>query len=342
MMGEDELQERLARIRAAEQDRISRAAKVKMPWLRPEGDVLEDYILGQKCGSGAFSIVKEAFNMEDGSEVVIKSPNSTVFKDLPPELVKEVFEKEGQIIAKADHPNLVCNAGYSPFMFGGFTHIVMENLEERLEDYLGTPPADTRLQGDYLMRFTRFLFSAVNALDYLHNTMGIVHCDLSRKQFRLDSSRKIKLFDFSVSKDVGESFGERKIAYQRAYFPHHEGVTEAHPFVDWYSLGKICMSYLLPLAGVSDIDEKMEILQDESDKDIKQILKTCPFNIPYSLVHNVIEPMIAARHGSKYFAQHMREQIDFIYTTEKQLKEKSRRTPKVRNLFDSVYQEKAV
>ena len=311
-MAESDLLKAVLRVSHADNKLKRRKMKRSLPWMVREGEMIGDYIGGELCGKGGFAFVRHAYHLDDeeGDGVVIKSPNSDVFDILDASDVRSVFENEASIIDSTSHPNIVSNVvggrKHEGFSFGGQFHIPMEHLERDISAFLGGPSEDRA----YLRTFAKWLFSAGSALDYLHNTAGIVHCDISPSQFMTDHAGNVKLCDFSVSRRIGEPFQGRHI-YNIAFFPYSAEFRTAEPCIDLYCLGKSALAMLLPITGLEG-DEITELLQDGLEDEGVELLRQS-LSVPFYLTDKIIQPCIDSVKGDDFTAKDLKVEVNSFY-----------------------------
>jgi uncharacterized protein (TIGR03067 family) len=111
-------------------------------------------------------------------------------------LFAERFAREGQLLARLSHPNIVTIHDFGEA--GGFYYLLMEYLDGvNLREAMGAN------------RFTAAQALAIvpkicEALQFAHDE-GVLHRDIKPENILLDSKGRVKLADFGIAKLVGES-----------------------------------------------------------------------------------------------------------------------------------------
>jgi serine/threonine protein kinase len=154
-----------------------------------EGDLLDQYQLGELLARSGMASIFKAVDRKSGSTVAVKVPHLQYESDVA---FYERFRREEQIGQKLDHPNIV--RVLSPDEKSR-VYMVMEFAEGRslravIRDR-GRLPAEEALD---LAR------QICIALVYLHEK-GIVHRDLKPDNVLLDQAGQIKLLDFGIAMD---------------------------------------------------------------------------------------------------------------------------------------------
>jgi serine/threonine-protein kinase len=156
----------------------------------------------QRClGSGAMGTVYAARGMSDGRPFALKIIRREHTED--PTMVAR-FQREGRLIAKMRHPNIV--QVFELDEDSGAWFIAMELLEGK---NLGTAMAH---KGTYaLAEASPVLLAILDALDVAH-AQQIVHRDVKPENVFLVSGvgvERVKLLDFGVAKFVDQSAQEQ-------------------------------------------------------------------------------------------------------------------------------------
>jgi serine/threonine protein kinase len=108
----------------------------------------------------------------------------------------ERFEREGQMLARLHHPNIV--AVYDSGRAGDFFYLLMEhvdgvNLRQAMRASRFTPEQALNL-----------VPRICDALQYAHEE-GVLHRDIKPENILLDSKGRVKLADFGIGKMIGEA-----------------------------------------------------------------------------------------------------------------------------------------
>ncbi|CAG9316717.1 unnamed protein product [Blepharisma stoltei] len=166
--------------------------------IHKEADILKDYTMGPKLGSGAFGSVRIGTHKITMQQRAIKTiKKSSISED---QFVKDKFFAEVEVLKTADHPNIV--RLYEFYEDQLHFHLVTELVKGgELFDYI---VSSKNLSEPVAAHFFKQILSAVN---YCH-TNGIVHRDLKPENLlldRQDSSATVKVIDFGTSTIIDQS-----------------------------------------------------------------------------------------------------------------------------------------
>ena len=108
----------------------------------------------------------------------------------------ERFEREGQMLARLHHPNIV--AVYDSGRAGDFFYLLMEHVD-----------GVNLRQAMHASRFTPAQALAIvpricDALQYAHDE-GVLHRDIKPENILLDAKGRVKLADFGIGKMLGDA-----------------------------------------------------------------------------------------------------------------------------------------
>lgn len=213
----------------------------------PVGTLLGNkYVIGRILGSGGFGItyrgldvslnrrvaVKEyipnelASRARDGLSIICNSPNDQE----PFNYGLRQFFKEGQMIAKFDHPNIV--RAYEVFESNGTAYLVMEFLEGRtLRSFLDS---EACFPEDKAIEILTFVF---DALRVLHDRQ-VVHRDIKPDNVYLTTEGRTLLLDFGGAKEiVGEHSKSMTAIFSHGYAAPEQYLgdeAKAGPWTDVY------------------------------------------------------------------------------------------------------------
>src|SRR6185436_20107923 len=150
----------------------------------------------------------------------------------------ERFNREGRVLAKLNHPNIV--SVYDFGQSGGFYFLVMEfvdgvNLRQAMKAGRFSP-------GEALAIVPKIC----EALQYAHG-QGILHRDIKPENILLDARGHVKIADFGIAKLVGEEKPDLSLTATGAALgtPHYmapeqfEKPAEVDHRADIYSLGVV-------------------------------------------------------------------------------------------------------
>ena len=153
----------------------------------------EFYRIGRVLGKGAFGKVNLACHKVCEHLVAIKSIQKSVLKN-ELEQKKRVMQ-EITILKQSNHPNIV--GLYDSFETKKHISFVMELCQGG--DLLSYVRKRRKLKEDN----AKYLFKQlVEGLHYIHASKYVVHRDIKLDNILLDSSGRIKIGDFGVSRQV--------------------------------------------------------------------------------------------------------------------------------------------
>jgi serine/threonine-protein kinase len=156
------------------------------------GRSLNGYLIEKRLGSGATGVVFRAKPPSGGAPVALKVLHDNLGSISS---LKRRFEREARVLAKLDHPNVVCIGDFG--VVEGHTFIAMELLEgQTLEQELAEEP----IAFDRALRIARDVLSG---LSFAH-ARQVVHRDLKPANVFLCPSpggkERVKLLDFGLAK----------------------------------------------------------------------------------------------------------------------------------------------
>ena len=154
---------------------------------------LPGYELREEVGSGAFGVVRRAYQPSVGREVAIKIIRPEYAND--PQFIRR-FEVEAQLVARLEHPHIVPLHDYWRNPDGAF--LVMR--------WLGGGTLKDRLAGGSLTAGeAQALLSDIGpALAFAHRR-GVVHRDIKPSNVLLDDEGGAYLSDFGIASDVARN-----------------------------------------------------------------------------------------------------------------------------------------
>jgi len=151
---------------------------------------------------GGMSIIYLGTHPEKGEPIIIKVLSPKFIQQ--PEAVKR-FLNEAEIIALADHPNIVKLYNYGEWENG--LYIAMEFVQGiTLRQYLLRHPLS-------LKKALEITIDIAYALCHLH-THGIIHRDLKPENILIDETESVKVIDFGIAQLLTEQEGASKEAKQ--------------------------------------------------------------------------------------------------------------------------------
>lgn len=162
-----------------------------------EGMVINNYLLGQRLGGGAYSECREAYilNYKDSNNSSI--PNKVALKIITDPRYLATFRREIQIWSKLSHPNIL------PLIesFSGDGYIVAASVLAEHGNLHAYISKNGKLYENLALRWFKQIVSAIH---YLHEVEKIVHLDVKLENILLRKNDDIYLCDFGMS--TGEGF----------------------------------------------------------------------------------------------------------------------------------------
>lgn len=156
------------------------------------------------------------------------------------------FLKEAEIIALADHPNIVKLLGYGSWEGG--LYIAMEFIKgTSLRQYLVQTPLSLR-------KSLEMILEIAYALCHLH-THGVIHRDLKPENILVDEKGQIKVIDFGIAQLIDpleieknhENWGKKRLVGTPIYMSpeQRENPENVSYPSDIYSLGIVAYEVIL-------------------------------------------------------------------------------------------------
>jgi serine/threonine-protein kinase len=156
-------------------------------------ETLREYRFQGVLGSGGFGLVCRCWQPSLQRPVAIKVLNPDWN---PVAQITERFRREGQIIARLDHPNII--KVYEQGERDGFGYIAMEFFEGK--------PLDQHLADKDWGRKMSVLLQVCLALDYAHR-QGVIHRDIKPANILVNHQGAIKLLDFGIARYSADGSG---------------------------------------------------------------------------------------------------------------------------------------
>ncbi len=189
---------------------------------------------------GGMSLLYLGSHPETKASIAIKvlSPQFVSHPDM-----KEHFLKEAEIIAMADHPNIIKLHGYGEWENG--LYIAMEYIEGiSLREHLLRNPISLKKALDLILEISY-------ALCHLH-THGVIHRDLKPENILINEEGHVKVIDFGIAQllDPEAQNKEKGVARMMGTPVYMSPEQRANPFnasypSDIYSLGIISYELIL-------------------------------------------------------------------------------------------------
>jgi len=175
---------------------IERLKKLYDKSSKEDGAFEKKYRIIEKVADGGMGRIYKALRLEDNQGVAIKFLLlEELAKDNDRERITERFKREGEILKRLSHPNII--KGFEYGEADGEYFLVMEHVDgETLEDRLKRNPLD-------LQTFKTMALQLCDAVEYLHKNQ-IIHRDLKPGNILIhEENQKIqlKLCDFGLAKD---------------------------------------------------------------------------------------------------------------------------------------------
>ena len=153
------------------------------------GEIIGNYTIARKLGSGSFASVYLANHNLTGSKVAIKVIHKKSINS--PDAVTR-FNRECAILKQMDHPFIA--SLFEIIEDDHSFYLVLEFCEHgNMLDYVNT---NGRLNEN---KARHYFCQLVSALDYIHNQKYIAHRDLKAENVLLDANDNIRLIDFGLS-----------------------------------------------------------------------------------------------------------------------------------------------
>jgi eukaryotic-like serine/threonine-protein kinase len=197
------------------------------------GDKLQNgkYKIKQVLGEGGFGITYQAYHSYLDTDVVIKTPNDKLRKDLQYKKFQERFLKESQILAKFSekhHPNIVQVKNL--FVESDLPCLVMELVRgESLLDYVQNKGVLSESQA---VQYIRQIGGAINLI----HGVGLVHRDAHPGNIMLVSKNEAILIDFGIAAELRPISSSTSHPHNPAFAPYEQMLGNCEKTVDIYTL----------------------------------------------------------------------------------------------------------
>jgi len=227
------------------------------------GQHLAHYELVEKLGEGGMGLVFLANDLKLQRQVALKFlPHHLAIR---PEMVKR-FQKEGEAVARLNHPNIVTIHGIDHVDDHHF--LVMEYLQGTTLDHHLKPHG---LAGADFLGIAKPLLKALSAAHHA----GMVHRDIKPANIMVQTDGTVKLLDFGLAKhllndlesnavtQVPSSHLAGTFSYMAPEQIRQENIT---PAADIFSLGIVFAQMLTgrhPFSGRTGVEVATAILRDK-------------------------------------------------------------------------------
>ncbi|BBM86846.1 protein kinase domain-containing protein [Candidatus Uabimicrobium amorphum] len=189
---------------------------------------IDKYEILEKISEGGYGIVYKAFDRSLKRHVAIKKS-----KFILDEKGIEQFEKEAQIVAKFNHPNIV-----HIYDFGideqHIPYIVMEYVEgDNIKEFFHEKRDESRFEANVCEYFAQL----ADALNYIHQK-NIYHQDIKPQNILVSfETKKPKIVDFGIA-IIGDATNKENTSGTLRYIaPERLDKNKPAPSHDIYSLG---------------------------------------------------------------------------------------------------------
>jgi serine/threonine protein kinase len=250
------------------------------------------YQIVAAIGAGAMGEVYRATDTRLGREVAIKVLPQALSNE-PERLVR--FEREGQLLASLNHPNIAIVHGFDADAATGAPFLVMELVPGRtLKELIATDS----LTAEEALDVGR---QVAGALEAAHG-QGVIHRDLKPENIKVTPSGVVKVLDFGLARALAPGASENSALTRTALAATEAGTILGTPAYmspeqararpadersDIWSFGCVLYEALSgdrPFAGESGSDLIAEILRSEPDWDrlpadlpqeVRSLLRRC-------------------------------------------------------------------
>jgi len=234
------------------------------------GKVLDQFRIHRRLAKGGMSVVYDAERLSDGRRAALKMMSHRLVYD---RWALEMFQREADLIADFQHPNIVQLLG----RFQAFhTHFIAmefcdgEDLRVLLQAR-GILPCDEVHQ---------ILGQLASALHYSHSH-GVVHRDLKPSNIMRTANGRVMLMDFGLAKPSVEEVLDRQeiVGTPRYMAPEQLRGEAAREAADYFAFG--CLAYELvlglPLIAATTLFELRELHHHWS---VSRIVEECATRDP--------------------------------------------------------------
>ena len=215
----------------------------------------QDFEIQQLVGSGTVGKVYRCHQKSMNRFVAMKAIHKKLLDDT---LIVDAFLREGQILARLDHPGIVRMFGMGRFPNGGYFQILELIEGMNLRSWLNSENKDSRVA-------CRILLEIAAAVEHAHQH-NVIHCDLKPENILL-SEQRVTVADFGMARLASRSpraiGGTQRYAAPEAN--RDEAITAA---VDVYAIGVIGQEILRHVESESNSDS-------ESNSNLLNLLRQC-------------------------------------------------------------------
>eukprot|EP00164_Ancoracysta_twista_P005614 GFYU01007699.1.p1 GENE.GFYU01007699.1~~GFYU01007699.1.p1 ORF type:complete len:724 (+),score=146.70 GFYU01007699.1:382-2553(+) len=237
----------------SEDTACSSAGPTPRPLTSDNGELyISYYLVGKTIGEGTFGVVKQGTHRITGEPVAIKVLDNDLMRRVTSHSGMDCTAREIEVLKLCNHPNII--KLIEVVTAEKFTYIVMElGMGYHLKEYIerkGMEEAQARL----LFR------QLVDAVEYLHNVVKVVHRDIKLENMLLDEAKgRLKLIDFGECEFYDYNRKLTAMCGNPIYAAPEMLAGEGYigPEVDIWSLGCVLYSLVtgwLPFATCSDAE----------------------------------------------------------------------------------------
>ena len=225
-------------------------------------------------GVGTFARVYRAIHIKTGEKKAIKVLRNRYSDNL---VVRERFMREGQLVMKLRHPNIVPIHEVDDQR--GRVYMVMDFIEgQNMRDYV-------RSQGKLsVMKSLEITRDILSGLDY-SDQQGITHRDMKLSNILLSSAGRASLADFGLAitegTEVDDTYNPRSVDY--AGLEKATGVSRDDKRSDIFFVGCCLYHMLSGKPALTESRERMQRLDSRRYRDIKPLATLVP-NLPERVV----------------------------------------------------------
>ncbi len=195
-----------------------------------EGDLFQfdRYCIIQQIGGGGFGLTYLAEDCYLHRQVVIKTPHQVFRADQDYEKFVRRFQREGQLLAKISHPNVV--RVFDVIAIEKMLCIVMEYVQgETLNERIRRSGP---LSEDEALQYFRKL---AEALQQVHS-QGLIHCDVHPGNILLRPDNEPVLIDFGSAKTLQPGTLTVTTTINDGFSPYEQRQGNPQPTLDVYGL----------------------------------------------------------------------------------------------------------
>jgi serine/threonine-protein kinase len=197
-----------------------------------QGDTVGSYEIINQVGQGGMATVYKAYHPQLDRHVAVKIIHQSFLED---ENFVARFQREAQIVARLDHPNIVPVYDFNSHQ--GQPFLVMKFIEGVT---LKTVLSQNQVSFD---RLVNMMQAVASALSYAHSR-GVLHRDMKPSNILVDHEQRPYITDFGLARLVqaGASTLSQDMLLGTPHYISPEqarGEQELGPATDIYSLGVI-------------------------------------------------------------------------------------------------------